>query len=136
LPFLAVSLKTLKPKEKGLERRTLGEHIRQHRLKLGMTQRQVATKLQVNPWTVLNWERGHTKPPIAVLPAIIRWLGYDPFPPPKTLVESLLAKRRAMGWSMKEAAHQLGVDEGTWAAWEKGAASPRGRYARVLQAFL
>jgi len=47
-------------------------------------------------------------------------LGYDPFPEPKNILERLLAKRRAMGWSIKEAARQLGVDEGTWGAWEFG----------------
>lgn len=32
----------------------------------------------------------------------------------------LLAKRRAMGWSIKKAARHLGVDEGTWGDWERG----------------
>lgn len=54
------------------------------------------------------------------MPAIIRFLGYDPFPEPKNLPERLLAKRRAMGWSTREAALQVGVDEGTWRAWEQG----------------
>jgi len=52
--------------------------------------------------------------------AIIRSLGYDPFPEPKSIAERLLAKRRAMGWSIKEAARQLGVGEGTWEARERG----------------
>lgn len=52
--------------------------------------------------------------------AIIRFLGYDPFPEPTNRSERLLAKRRAMGWSIKEAARQRGVDEGTWRAWERG----------------
>lgn len=54
------------------------------------------------------------------MPAIIRFLGCDPFPEPKSLPERLLAKRRAMGWLIKEAARELGVDEGTWGAWECG----------------
>jgi len=76
--------------------------------------------LHVNLWTVLNWEKGHTEPPIKSMPAIFRFLGYDPFPEPKTLPERLLAKRREMGWSIKEAAMELGVDEGTWGDWERG----------------
>jgi hypothetical protein len=31
-----------------------------------------------------------------------------------------------MGWSIKEAALQFGVDEGTWGAWESGATVLRG----------
>ena len=85
-----------------------------------LTQKEAAGKLRVNPWTILNWEKGHTKPPIASLPAIVRFLGYDPFPPPKTLAQHLLAKRREMGWSIKEAAKAIGVDPTTWGNWERG----------------
>ena len=31
------------------------------------------------------------------MPAILRWLGYDPYLEPKTLPERLMAARRAMG---------------------------------------
>ncbi len=74
----------------------------------------------VNPWTILNWEKGHTEPPVEAVPWIVAFLGYDPFPEPQGLPERLLAKRRAMGWSIRKAARELGVDEGTWGAWERG----------------
>ena len=96
------------------------EHVRKRRLEQGLTQKQVAERVGVSPWTVLNWEKDHTEPPIESMPAIIRFLGYDPFPEPKNIPERLLAKRRAMGWSIKEAARQLGVDQVTWGAWEQG----------------
>jgi transcriptional regulator with XRE-family HTH domain len=115
-----MTLKALKPKETDFVPQTLGEHVRKRRLELGLTQRQAAEPLGVNPWTVLNWEKGHTEPPIESIPAILQFLGYDPFPKSKSIPERLLAKRRAMGWSIKEAARQLGVDEGTWGAWERG----------------
>ncbi|MBF6570877.1 MAG: helix-turn-helix domain-containing protein [Candidatus Binataceae bacterium] len=85
-----------------------------------LTQTQAAERLGINSWTVLNWERGHTEPPIESMPAILRFLDYDPFPEPESLQGLLLAKRRAMGWSIKKAARQLGVDEGTWGDWERG----------------
>ena len=113
-------LKALKPKETDFEPKTLGQHIRKYRLALKLTQRQAAARLGINPWTILNWEKGKTKPPIESIPVILNFLGYDPFPEPKTIPERMLAKRRAMGWSIKEAARQLGVDEGTWGAWERG----------------
>jgi transcriptional regulator with XRE-family HTH domain len=116
--------------------RTLGEHVRRHRLELKLSQREAASQLGVNPWTVLNWEKGHTEPPIAALPAIVRFLGYDPLPEPRSLPERLLAKRRAMGWSIKEAARRLRIDEGTWAAWETGRVVPWRRYGKPLDAFL
>jgi len=54
------------------------------------------------------------------MPAIFKFLDYNPFPPPKTLSERLFAKRQEMGWSIKEAAKFVGVDPGTWANWERG----------------
>jgi transcriptional regulator with XRE-family HTH domain len=120
LQFVPISLKALKPKETDFEALTLGEHVKKRRLELNLTQKQAAERLWVTPWTVLNWEKGHTEPPIESMPAIIRFLGYDSFPEPKNIPERLLAKRRAMGWSIKEAARQFGVDAGTWGAWERG----------------
>lgn len=108
------------PKPYDFEPRFLGEHVRRRRLKKGLTQKEAADKLGVNPWTVLNWERGHTRPPDASIPAIVEFLSYDPFPEPTTLPQHLLAKRRAMGWSIKEAAQALGVDPSSWRNWERG----------------
>jgi len=70
-------------------------------------------------------------------PAIVRFLGYDPFPHPKTVAQHLLAKRREMGWSIKEAASVIGVDPGTWRKWECGNSifylKHRVRIAQLLQ---
>lgn len=54
------------------------------------------------------------------LPAVLKFLGYDPFPQPASLSDRLVAKRRALGWTIQEAAQQLGVDPGAWADWEQG----------------
>jgi transcriptional regulator with XRE-family HTH domain len=128
-----ITLKALKPKETDFEPQTLGEHVRKRRLELRLTQKLTAGLLGVSPWTVLNWEKSHTEPPIESMPAIIRFLDYDPFPEPKTIPERLLAKRRAMGWSIKEAARTLGVDQGIWGAWERGVTVPRGQYLQMLR---
>ena len=120
LQFIPITLKALKPKETDFEPQTLGEHIRKQRLELGLTQKQAADRLRVTSFTVLNWEKGHTEPPIETVPAILRFLGYDPFPQPQNLPKRLLAKRRVMGWSIRQAARQLGVDPGTWSDWERG----------------
>ena len=44
-------------------------------------QKEVADQLGVVPWTILNWEKGRTEPPIAAVPVIKEFLGYDPNPP-------------------------------------------------------
>ena len=136
LPSLPVTLKALRKKDFDFEPQTLGEHVKHCRLIRKLTQKQAALLLEVNPWTVLNWEKGKTEPPVESVPDILRFLGYDPFPEPRTLPERMLAKRRAMGWSIKEAARQLGVDEGTWGTWESGTTIPQGRHLLLLHAFL
>ena len=115
---------------------SVGDHIRRKRLELELTQKEVANQLKVVSWAILNWEKGHTEPPISAFPAIIKFLGYDPFPEPETIPEHLFAKRRAMGWSIEDAATTLGIDPGTWGNWERGKTTlyrkHRERVARFL----
>ncbi len=136
LQFVPIRLKALKPKETDFEPRTLGQHLKKRRLELRLTQKQVAHRLGVNPWTVLNWEKDNTDPPVASMPAILQFLGHVPFPDPRSIPQRLLAKRRAMGWTIKEAAWQLRVDEATWAAWEGGRTAARGRFLRLVESLL
>jgi len=120
LQLVPIVLKGLKPKETDFEPQTLGKHIRKRRLELELTQKQAAERLAINPSTVLNWESGRRAPPIRSMPAVLGFLGYDPFPPPATLAERFLQARRNHGWSTGEAASQLGVDPTTWQNWERG----------------
>jgi DNA-binding XRE family transcriptional regulator len=69
------------------------------------------------------------------IPAIIRFLGYDPFPEAASLSDRLAVARRANGWTIKQAAEQLGVDEGTWGRWEKTGV-PWKRHQTIVQIFL
>jgi len=120
LPWVPITLKCLKRKEADFEPRTLAEHVKRLRVQRGLTQYQTARLLKVSSWTIRKWENGHTTPPVAYLPALIRFLGYDPFPQAHTLPERLRAKRRAMGWSIRAAARGIGVDAGAWSDWEEG----------------
>lgn len=120
LPSVPVRLKCLKPKEPESEPETLGEHLKRARRYRQLTQKEAAQRLGVNAATILNWEKARTRTPVEVTPAVLAFLGYDPFPAPKTLPERLLAKRRTMGWSIREAARQLGIEPSTWADWEHG----------------
>jgi transcriptional regulator with XRE-family HTH domain len=122
LRFVPIQLKSLKIKQTDFEPRTLGRHVRRRRLVLKLTQKEVAKQLGIVSWTILNWEKGHTEPPIASIRGIIGFLGYDPFPKPETLSQHLLANRRTSGWSIKEAARALNVDPASWGHWERGEA--------------
>ena len=116
-------------------RLALGEHIRKRRLELRLNQQQAAKRLGWSWRTVFDWENGKSRPAVESVPAIIGFLGYDPFPEAARLSDRLAAVRRANGWPIKQAAAQLGVDEGTWGRWEK-TGIPWKRHQAIVQTFL
>jgi transcriptional regulator with XRE-family HTH domain len=115
---------------------TLGEHIRQRRLKLKLTLKEAAKLLGTDEGSVINWEKGRRAPRVYRLPAIIQFLGYNPFPEPRTIPEGLLAKRRERGWSRRVAARHLGIDESTLRDWEHGKIILFRKHQRLVATFL
>jgi DNA-binding XRE family transcriptional regulator len=79
LPFVPIRLKARKPESFPEIPQTFGDHIKLSRLQRKLTQKQVAKLLGVSPFTVLNWEKNKTTPPVQGMPAILRFLGYNPF---------------------------------------------------------
>lgn len=136
LPYVPIRLRARKPKPFPETPHTLGDHIKRCRLARKLTQKEAGKLFGVTAWTVLNWEKGKTEPPTAAFRAILGFLGYDPFPPPRTLSERLLACRRTMGWSVRQAARHLGVHEDTWASWEAGTTVPHLRGQATVEGFL
>jgi transcriptional regulator with XRE-family HTH domain len=120
LPLVPVRLKYLKSKVVLPAPTTLGEHIRQRRLKLQLTLKEAAKLLGTDECSVINWEKGRTVPKVYRLPAIIRFLGYNPLPEPRTISERLVAKRLERGWPRKLGARHLGIDVSTLRDWEQG----------------
>ena len=85
-----------------------------------MFQKDVAKELGINQWTLIGWEKGTkqiSQP--CFFPRVIAWLGYDPFPIPKTQGEELRQARLRRGLTTRQAAKGAGVDQGTWLRLEK-----------------
>lgn len=108
---------------------TIGDHLLRRRLVLKLYQRQVAEQLRVEVSSLRNWEANRTKPTLDFMPAIIRFLGYNPLPPGGTWAERLVSGRKALGITQKESAERIGVDPSTLARWERGDREPRGEFA-------
>lgn len=87
---------------------------------MGLKQREAAAQMGTSEQAVAQWERGQRKPCAPLLPGIIRFLGFDPFPQAMTIAERLVAKRRELGLSRKKAAKLWGVVEATLRKWELG----------------
>jgi len=117
-----VSLKGEKPKSLKYPKklRSIGDHIRKRRLDLHLLQRDAAEQIGVSAATIYNWERNLTSLQIHDIPAVIRFLGYDPLPSGETAGAKLVRARRVLGLTQRAMAKNLGVDPTTLARWERG----------------
>ena len=104
----------------------MGEHLKRRRIELGLLHKEAACQMHVAVETVIAWEKDRKDPEHRNWPRIISFLGYDPYPDPRTLGERLRARSRQLGLSRREASHRLGMDENTLAAYETGRGAPRG----------
>ncbi len=115
---------------------TIGDHLLRRRLTLKLLQRQAAERIGVDKTSFRNWETNRSKPQVKYMPAIIRFLGYNPLPPSNGWADRLVQARTALGMSQKEAARQVGVDQCTLARWERGEREPTGKFAARAERFL
>lgn len=83
------------------ELNSLGDHLLLRRLVLKLLQRQVAEQIGVDKATITNWEIGRTKPGLEYMPAIIRFLGYNPLTPAQDWGGRLVQCRVALGISQR-----------------------------------
>ncbi len=124
VPYVQVRLNCLRPELQKIGQGTLAAFLLLRRRELGLLQREAAKRLGICHTAYLNWENGYAVPAVRFYPAIIQYLGYEPWPTPSNLPEKLLSARRRRGLSVKRAARQVGVDEGTWTRWESGVRKP------------
>ena len=138
MPFCHFVINSPRPKCGDYPKRlnSLGDHLRARRIDLGLFQAQVAKQIAVHELTITNWEGNESEPAVRYIPAIIGFLGYNPFSAGESLADRLALHRRAQGLSQREMATRLGVDCGTVRGWESGAHQPAGRKLELLKAIL
>jgi transcriptional regulator with XRE-family HTH domain len=135
LPFCHSEIRAQKPKSESYpkEINSLGDHIRTRRLDLKLLQREVGEQIGASGATVHNWERNESTPVVRYLPAIVRFLGYDPLPPAESLPERLRSSRRKLGLTQQEMAERLGVDPCTLRDWENGRHQPTEKSLNLIR---
>lgn len=128
VPFLAmgpVRLAFRLPKPKRPPPVTIGGHVRSRRLELGLTLAKAGEAIGVCWNAVMRWEGGSRIPDVTSMPAVIRFLGYDPRPEPKSFPEWLRWLRGSLGLHQPAMAALLGVPSASLHAWEKQIYLPR-----------
>ncbi len=138
MPFCHFEFRTAKPKSDRYpkELKSLGDHIRACRIDLGLFQSQVAEQIGVCEQTITNWESNASQPPVQYIPAIIRFLGYNPPEFVTTFPQRLTAWRRARGLTQKQLADELSVDPSTIQDWENGQHEPSRKNRELITALL
>ena len=106
------------PREIILPPTTLGQHLKQHRDKEKLRQKDAAAILGIGHFTYMTWEKDQKSPFPRYYPAIIDWLGYNPLPRPETEGHKLRYARLSRGMTAQEAAADIGMDESTWLSFE------------------
>ena len=74
----------------------------------------------MNVASIGNWERNLSAPRVGYMPAIIRFLCYNPLQPSDGWANRLVQACMALGLSQKDAAARMGVEQCTLARWERG----------------
>jgi transcriptional regulator with XRE-family HTH domain len=98
----------------------LAAALRERRKELGLTQKEAAATIGANLWSIVHWETNRSIPGDRFYPSLIRFLGREPWPEPRTTAERLRTARLRRGLTNSQAAAVLQVDETSISAWERG----------------
>lgn len=98
---------------------TLGDHLRNRRLLLGLRQEDVAKQFDTQREVYERWERDERQPVVSEWPGIFSFLGYYPGGG-ETPAELVLKARRCQGMDQKRLARRVGVIHQRLRRWEHG----------------
>lgn len=98
----------------------LGGALRRRRRDQGLTMEVAARAIGANVWTLLSWEHNRRIPTDRFYPALIRFLGYEPWPEPMFIGDRLRAERLRRGLTQEQAAAVVQVSPDSIADWEGG----------------
>lgn len=123
-----MSTQTLKAfilRKKGLvpHPKTLGEHLRNRRLTLGLRQEDVAKQFGTLREVYERWERDEREPVVSEWPGILVFLGYYPASE-ESAADLVLKTRRCQGMDQKGLAKVVGVIHPRLRRWEHGKEIP------------
>ena len=114
----------------------VGGDLKLRRRALGLKQSEAAARIGVVTTTYADWEVGRKNPDHPHYPAIIAFLGREPWSEPQTLAERLKAARLRLGFGREGMARLVGIADTTLHACETGRRPTARRTQAVLEAFL
>jgi transcriptional regulator with XRE-family HTH domain len=119
-----------------VEGRPLGPRLRAARRSRGLSIRELAEKLRVDPTTIWKWEHGRSTPFARYLPAILELVGDEQVSADAPLGDRIRAYRRRNGLTQGQFAERLGLQPGSVSDWELGKHPPCRRLLSMLEKLL
>jgi transcriptional regulator with XRE-family HTH domain len=110
----------------------LGKLLLRRRRQLQLSRAEAAVRMSIDERRVSSWERDQ-EPTVSHYPAIIAFLGQEPWDAPETLPEKLFVARRRRGLTIEVAARIVGVETSTWWRWERGRKPPTFLRATIVE---
>lgn len=115
---------------------TIGRRLRARRAELGLTQVVAAAQIGSNAWTYMLWELDRRSPTDRFYPALIHYLGCEPWPAPTSVAARLRAARLRRGLTKEQAAAVMQVDPGSVSLWESGRGPQHAFHRSAVEAFI
>jgi|GEM_PF-581550 len=137
LPFYTMNYTV--PKNDGIikDPKTIGDHIRNRRLKLHLFQKDVANIFKVSVDTITNWENNRSVPQIGYYKKLIEFLEFFPFEiDTSTEGGKIREYRYRNGLSCKELGDLIGVHQTTIMDWEEKHINLNGKFKIKLNSIL
>ncbi len=115
----------------------MAKHIKRRRLDMGLYQRQVADIIGVKEGTIHNWEHG-SEPELVHMPAIISFLGYNPYPVPPSddPLEQLRHYKISNGMDLTRLGEAMSKGHEQLADWLSGRHKPSRKSLDRIREFL
>lgn len=99
-------------------------------------QKDLASLFGVNVNTVVGWEIGRKEPQLSYIPAIVAFIGYDPFPDAQSLGERLRTERQRRGLTQHQLARLLDTTQSVVSLLETGGEVSNERVRTEARKFL
>ena len=114
---------------------TLGDHLRRHRLELGLYQKDVSIQIGTTTSSIWNWENGSSIA-LRLIPKVIKFLGYNPILCPEDLVGRLAWYKLVQGLNLNRLGAEMKRDPEQLGDWLAGRHRPSKRNLAVIERFL
>lgn len=115
---------------------TIGDHIRKIRLDRGLGHKHVAEAIRATAGSVNSWEVGRAEPEVRYIPAIIKFLGYNPRSMPSDTLEQLRWFKWTHGMSLERLGKAMRRDPEQLAGWLSGRIRPFKKSLDMMESFL